>query len=288
MLFIPVEWDILQPEFGQERRIVPRRGRTVNQMITRARQIRRWPVSGLPLSPSRPRRQENPLLSPRLGPVSSLPPVSYPARSWYVYHGYPRPVKWAVRVPLTALPAPEPVHWRRLVPKFVFPLLPGLLYPLFFRWGSLLYPRLPLAGKALRPPTPTSFFPEMLTVILASASVVFLQAAFALIFFRKGKESGAERGIRWGEASAAGGLLAAGVYGVLRGFQYRPDDFLFLPPFALAAAIFSWILIAGTGFFSPRNREQANTPGPIRTADTRFRKPVLYPSELQGQLLISQ
>lgn len=188
------------------------------------------------------------------------------------------------RAPLPALPPPEPDRRRLLLPKVFFPLLPGLLYPLFFRWGALLYPRLPLVGKALRPPTPASFFPEMLIVVLAAASVGVLQTAFALIFFRGGKRA-RPPALSWGEVPLAGGLLAAGIYGVLRGFQYRPDDFFFLPPFALAAAAFFWVLLAAAVLFSPRKGGEPDTPGPIRTADTRFRKPVLYPSELQGQVM---
>ena len=33
----------------------------------------------------------------------------------------------------------------------------------------------------------------------------------------------------------------------------------------------------------PWAREYRGTPGAIRTRDTRFRKPLLYPSELQGR-----
>jgi hypothetical protein len=246
----------------------------------------RWPASGRPPSPSRIRRQENPAFSPRLGPVPSPAPVRFPPRNWYSYHGYPRPIRWGVPLPLIPVPLPEPAPWRRLAPKIIFSLFPGLLYPLFLHWSILLYPRLRLTGKVLRPPIPISFFPEMLIVVLGVASVVVLQTAFALVFLRGGKKARSQP-FRWGEVSVAGGLLAAGVYGVLRGFQYRPDDFFFLPPFALATAVFSWLVIAGTVLYSSLRREKADTPGPIRTADTRFRKPVLYPSELQGRGILT-
>ena len=36
----------------------------------------------------------------------------------------------------------------------------------------------------------------------------------------------------------------------------------------------------GSGFVT-----KSSTPGAIRTPDTRFRKPLLYPTELQGQQL---
>ncbi len=235
------------------------------------------------VSPAGVRRQENPALSPRIGPVPSRPPVRFPGRNWYSYYGYPRPFSRPAAVPLIPLLPPSPARWRILLPRIVFALLPGLLYPLFFFWGARLYPRLPLAGRLLRPPTAPTFFPEMLVVILGIASVIAIQTVFALIFLHpeKGRRNG---GVHfWGEASVAGGLLAAGIYGVLRGFQYRTDDLFFLPPLALAAAIFCWVMITGTELFGPRKRKEPYTPGPIRTADTRFRKPVLYPSELQGR-----
>ena len=251
-------------------------------MIARSSHTCRWCAPGRPTIPPRPRRMENPLLSPRLGPVPPLPVVRYPGRDWYVFHGYPR--RFRGLLPVSPPPSPPPA--RKLVGKVVFSLLPVLLYPLFFRWGAFLYPRLRLAAGAIRPPRPSSFFPELLLVVLAAASVAVLQALFALIFFRKGRKDRSPDGFRWDEASLAGGLLAAGVYGVLRGFQYRPDEFLFLPPFALATAIFFWVLVAVTVLFGSRKRGKTDTPGPIRTADTRFRKPVLYPSELQGREVV--
>ncbi len=244
----------------------------------------RFAVPGEDWRFGRVRRSQNPALSPRLEPGPSLSRLRFPGRPWDTYHGYPRTLRQPLPSPRPGPPAAAPARpSRRLAAKAAFSLLPALLYPLFFRWASLVYPRLGLTGKVLRPPTPTRFFPEMLIVILAAGSVVAIQTVFALVFFRRGKWAGRRPAIRWGEASVAGGLLAAGVYGVLRGFQYRADDFFFLPSFALGAAAFFWLLVAATALFGPRKREAPDTPGPIRTADTRFRKPVLYPSELQGR-----
>ncbi len=221
------------------------------------------------------------MLSPRLGPVRDLRWYRFPARRWYPYHGYPRPFQLPVTAQPVAppLPAPRP----RLVPRIVFTLLPGLLYPLFFGWAARLYPRLSLTGRAVRIPRAPTFFPELLIVVLAAASVAVLQTVFALVFLRKGKPARPEVGFRWGEAAAAGGLLAPGIYGVLRGFQYRTGELFFLPVFALGAAAFFWLLISASALFGSRRRRSGDTPGPIRTADTRFRKPVLYPAELQGR-----
>ncbi len=228
------------------------------------------------------RRQENPVFSPRLGPVRDLRRDRFPGRRWYPYHGYPRPL----RIPLPAEPAVTPIpapRRRRLIPRIVFSLLPGLLYPLFFAWADYLYPRLTLTGSAVRIPRATTFFPQLLLAVLAAASVAVLQTAFALIFLRKGKTARPGAGFRWGEAAAAGGLLAPGIFGVLRGFQYRTGELFFLPAFAIGAAAFFWMLISASALFGARRRRAGDTPGPIRTADTRFRKPVLYPTELQGR-----
>ena len=241
--------------------------------------IYRGPVTGR--VPDRRRRQENPVFSPRLGPVRDLRLDRFPGRRWYPYHGYPRPL----RLPVTAkaVAPPLPVPRRRLIPRVVFSLLPGFLYPFFFGWAAYLYPRLALTGSAVRIPRATTFFPQLLIAVLAAASVAALQTVFALVFLRKGKPARPGAGFRWGEAVAAGGLLAPGIYGVLRGFQYRTGELFFLPAFAIGTAAFFWLLISASTLFGRRRRRSDDTPGPIRTADTRFRKPVLYPTELQGR-----
>ncbi len=237
----------------------------------------------------RVRRSQNPTWSPRIERVPALSPSRFPPRTWEAYHGYPRllrPESLPVTVPESLSVPPEPavsLPRRQILTRLVFCSLPALLYPLFPRWVSLVYPRGQFLRAASRIPRSPGFFFEMLAVILSVATVVLIQTVFALIFFRQGKPGRSRPAVRWGEASVAGGLLAAGVYGVLRGFYYRPDDFFFLPTFALGVAVFFWLLVAGTALFSPGKAKAFSTPGPIRTADTRFRKPVLYPTELQGQ-----
>lgn len=238
----------------------------------------------------RVRRSENPTWSPRIEPVPSLSPSRFPPRSWEAYHGYPRALRPATvpeLVPVALEPVVSPPR-RRLLTRSIFFSLPALLYPLFPRWAALVYPRGQFLRATSRIPQPSGFFSEMLIVILSAATIILIQTVFALIFLRKGKPGRIRPAIRWGEASVAGGLLAVGVYGVLRGFYYRPDDFFCLPPFALGAAVFFWLLVAGTALFSPRKGKVLDTPGPIRTADTRFRKPVLYPTELQGQVILTK
>ncbi|MFH1038524.1 MAG: hypothetical protein V1789_07665 [PVC group bacterium] len=195
------------------------------------------------------RRQENPAFSSRLGRYRFSVRLWGSNRVWYSYHGYARMIRYRV-YPSALLPfPPSPVRLLKVIPGLIFLLLPLLLYPVYFRLAELIYPRLLLLGKAVRPPAPASFFQEMYILVLAAAAVIIVQTLFALIFIRRPKTSVPAGRIPWGEASVVGALLSLGVYGVLRGFQISPADRLFLPASALGAAVLCWLLISGTILF---------------------------------------
>ena len=195
------------------------------------------------------RRQENPLFSPRLSRRERLL-FWGSSRPWYPYRGYGRRVALKSVLPvLPSLPAERFYIRRLLTPGLIFFLIPILLFLLYPDIGRRLYNGFIFSASRLRPLSPALFFREMYVLILSGAAVIIIQTIFALIFLRKKRIPGGAIRVPWGEASIVGGLLALGVFGVLRGFQASASDHLFFPAPALGAAIFGWLLISGTIVF---------------------------------------
>ncbi len=195
------------------------------------------------------RRQENPSFSPRLSRRERLL-FWGSSRSWYPYLGYSRRVALKRSLPVLPPLMLERFYIRRLlIPGLIFFLIPMLLFLVYPDIGRRLYNGFIFSARRLRPLSPALFFREMYVLILSGAAIIIIQTIFALIFLRKKRIPGGAIRVPWGEASIVGGLLALGVFGILRGFQASPSDHLFFPAPALGAAIFCWLLISGTILF---------------------------------------